>query len=115
MKILDNNLLQEFKEQVSLSKGFSGIEPNQGKNNLSSDFGKILSNAINAIDKLQDKSSDLSTRFDMGDSTVSLSDTVVAREKASVAFSAAIEVRNKFVEAYQSVINMPVWFDIVCP
>ena len=95
MKLSSNGLLQELQNQISLTKGYQGVEPSSFKNQSASDFGKILSSAINSIDALQDKSSDLATRFDMGDSTVSLSDTVIAREKSSVAFAAALEVRNR--------------------
>ena len=45
----------------------------------------------------------------MGDTTVTLSDTVIAREKASVAFEATVQVRNKkLVEAYKEIMSMPV-------
>lgn len=44
----------------------------------------------------------------MGDSTVTLSDTVIAREKSGVAFEATVQVRNKLVEAYKEIMSMPV-------
>lgn len=39
---------------------------------------------------------------------VSLSDVMIARNKASVAFDATIQVRNKLVDAYKELMNMPV-------
>ena len=109
MKFINNDLLKEMQGQLRAVNLPMSIEANNIEgNNSSSNFGDILSDAVAQISLLQDKSSDLSTRLDMGDSTVTLSDTVIAREKASVALSAAMEVRNKFVEAYQAVLNMPV-------
>ncbi|MGL4713172.1 MAG: flagellar hook-basal body complex protein FliE, partial [Shewanella sp.] len=64
--------------------------------------------AVGNVSGLQSASSNLATRLEMGDTTVSLSDTVIAREKASVAFEATVQVRNKLVEAYKEIMSMPV-------
>lgn len=75
---------------------------------VGADFGKMLSNAINNVNSLQKSSGTLQTRFDRGDEGVSLSDVMIARNKASVAFEATIQVRNKLVDAYKELMNMPV-------
>ncbi len=75
---------------------------------VSSDFGSILDNAINNVNALQKQSGELAARFDQGDPNVSLSDVMIARNKSSVAFDATIQVRNKLVEAYKELMNMPV-------
>ena len=54
------------------------------------------------------KGCDLAVRFDRGDEGVSLSDVMIARNKSSVAFDATIQVRNKLVDAYKALMNMPV-------
>ena len=46
--------------------------------------------------------------FEMGDRSVTLADTMVASAKAGIAFDATVQVRNKFVEAYKEIMNMPV-------
>ncbi|MDO6705194.1 MULTISPECIES: flagellar hook-basal body complex protein FliE [unclassified Photobacterium] len=75
---------------------------------VSADFGAALQDAIQNVNGLQKASSDLSTRFDEGDRSVSLSDVMIARNKSSVAFEATVQVRNKLVEAYKELMNMPV-------
>ena len=75
---------------------------------VGADFGQMLSNAINNVNELQKSSGDLQMRFDRGDEGVSLSDVMIARNKSSVAFEATIQVRNKLVEAYKELMNMPV-------
>ncbi|MEI8634151.1 flagellar hook-basal body complex protein FliE [Vibrio sp. PP-XX7] len=75
---------------------------------VGSDFGDMLSKAINNVNGLQKASSNLQTRFDRGDEDVSLSDVMIARNKASVAFEATIQVRNKLIDAYKELMNMPV-------
>lgn len=75
---------------------------------VGADFGDMLSKAINSVNGLQQSSSDMQTRFDRGDENVSLADVMIARNKASVAFEATIQVRNKLVNAYKELMNMPV-------
>ncbi|OXX24692.1 MULTISPECIES: flagellar hook-basal body complex protein FliE [unclassified Vibrio] len=75
---------------------------------VSADFGDMLSKAINNVNSLQKTSGNLQTRFDRGDENVSLSDVMIARNKSSVAFEATIQVRNKLVDAYKELMNMPV-------
>ena len=75
---------------------------------VSADFGALFNDAVKSVNQLQGQSSDLSTRFDQGDRSVSLSDVMIARNKSSVAFEATVQVRNKMVEAYKELMNMPV-------
>jgi flagellar hook-basal body complex protein FliE len=108
MDIGKNRLIQEMYSQISSMnpiKKNTQITPN---NRVGTDFSSLFSQALAHVKGLQSQASDLATRLDMGDAKVTLSDTVIAREKASVAFSATMEVRNKFVEAYQSIMSMPV-------
>ncbi|KJY83779.1 flagellar hook-basal body protein FliE [Vibrio galatheae] len=86
----------------------SATKPTATGQTVGADFGQLLNNAINNVNGLSKTSSDLQTRFDRGDADVSLSDVMIARNKSSVAFEATIQVRNKLVEAYKELMNMPV-------
>ncbi|QYJ79890.1 flagellar hook-basal body complex protein FliE [Shewanella acanthi] len=112
MQIGANSLLQEMQSLKGEITPSLGIAPNnlvqQVNNTAGSDFGQLLSQAIGNVSGLQNTSSNLATRLELGDTTVSLSDTVIAREKASVAFEATVQVRNKLVEAYKEIMSMPV-------
>ncbi|AWK82447.1 TPA: flagellar hook-basal body complex protein FliE [Photobacterium damselae] len=83
------------------------VKPATGQQ-VSADFGNLLNDALKTVNNLQGQSSDLATRFDQGDRSVSLSDVMIARNKSSVAFEATVQVRNKMVEAYKELMNMPV-------
>ncbi|GGI71692.1 flagellar hook-basal body complex protein FliE [Shewanella hanedai] len=110
MQISANSLLQEMKS-LSGEIPTGSITPQisqQVRSTSGSDFGEMLSQAVSHVGELQANSGDLSTRLEMGDTRVSLSDTVIAREKASVAFEATVQVRNKLVEAYKEIMSMPV-------
>lgn len=86
----------------------SGTKPAATGQTVGADFGQLLNNAINNVNSLSKASSNLQMRFDRGDADVSLSDVMIARNKSSVAFEATIQVRNKLVESYKELMNMPV-------
>jgi flagellar hook-basal body complex protein FliE len=50
----------------------------------------------------------LGQRFALGDTKVNLSDVMIASQKASVAIQTSVQVRNKVVAAYQSIMNMQI-------
>lgn len=95
-------------EMQAMKLEATNVRPNATAQKVGSDFGTMLSNAINNVNELQQTSSNLQTRFDSGDESVSLSDVMIARNKSSVAFDATIQVRNKLVDAYKELMNMPV-------
>ncbi len=72
------------------------------------DFGMLLRGALNTVNELQQEANQKRTAFDMGARDVSLSDVMIAAQKSSIAFEATLEVRNKFVEAYKTIMNMSV-------
>jgi len=77
-------------------------------NNSSSDFADLLKDAVNKVNDIQQEAGAKRTAFEMGDRSVTLADTMIAASKASVAFDATVQVRNKFVEAYKEIMSMPV-------
>ena len=72
------------------------------------DFGAVLKKSIDAVNDVQQSSDEMKTKFEMGDPSVNLVDVMVASEKAKIAFTAMSEVRNKIVQAYHDVMNMPI-------
>lgn len=71
-------------------------------------FGNVFTDALNNVNELQQNASSLQTRFEMNDPNVDLADVMIASQKSKVAFAAAMEVRNKFVDAYKEIMNMPI-------
>ena len=79
-----------------------------GKSAVKLDFAEALHNSLQGVSDRSAEAQALSKRFTMGDDTVSLSDTMVAMQKSSIAFQATVQVRNKMMSAYQDIMNMQV-------
>lgn len=71
-------------------------------------FNDLFSRAVNSVNELQKNAGALSTAYAQGDESVDLADVMIAGEKAKIGFQATVQVRNKVIEAYQDIMNMPV-------
>lgn len=73
----------------------------------SDDFSTLLQQSIHKVNDTQMQASKLATAFERGETDASLSEVMVSLQKASVSFQAMVQVRNKLVNAYQEIMNMP--------
>lgn len=71
-------------------------------------FSDALKAQLENVSKAQDHAEDMGKKFASGDDSVSLSDTMIAMQKASITFQATVQVRNKLVSAYHDIMNMQV-------
>jgi len=72
-----------------------------------SDFSALLKDSISKVNDTQQQASKLADAFETGETDASLAEVMVSLQKASVSFQAMVQVRNKLVEAYKDVMNMP--------
>ena len=72
------------------------------------DFSTLLRGYVNDVNQQQQQSKALATSFETGDSQVQLIDVMVSMQKSRVAFEALTQVRNRFLSAYQEIMNMQV-------
>ncbi len=68
-------------------------------------FGDTLTKAINEVSAAQDRSAALTGAFMRGEQ-VELHQVMAASEEAGISLELMVEVRNKFTEAYRTLINM---------
>ncbi len=73
-----------------------------------SSFADVLKQGIDKVNAAQVNASSLGDQFVRGKPGVELGEVMVEMQKASVAFRATTEVRNRFVSAYQEIMNMPI-------
>lgn len=71
-------------------------------------FSDMLGQAVNKVHETQQASNQLASAFEMGQGGVDLTDVMIASQKASVSFQAVTQVRNRLVQAYQDIMQMPV-------
>ena len=71
-------------------------------------FGHAIEQALGDVSAAQNSASQLSREFQMENTNVSLEETMIALQKASLGFQSAVQVRNKLVTAYNDIMNMPV-------
>jgi len=64
--------------------------------------------ALDNVNAAENKSTALQTQVQMGNPNVSLEETMLAMQKAQIGFTAALNVRNRMMQAYTDVMNMSV-------
>lgn len=114
-----NRLLVEMRSLKSQTQAFNGpgavdkaastVRPgvNVKPTEETPSFGDMMSQAINKVNSIQKDSAALATRYEQGDKSVDVTDVMIASQKASVSFQSMLQVRNKLVDAYRDVMNMP--------
>ncbi|MEL6448213.1 MAG: flagellar hook-basal body complex protein FliE [Pseudomonadota bacterium] len=99
------NLLSKIRELNAQLDGVGSAAPAEvdGPN-----FSSLLSKSINAVNDAQQTAGAQAAAYEAGDPGADLTQVMISLQKASLSFQAMTEVRNKLVNAYQEVMNMPV-------
>ncbi|MDO6568435.1 flagellar hook-basal body complex protein FliE [Alteromonas sp. 1_MG-2023] len=109
MDVKANSLYQEMQSMIGQTRMPSNeLQPSSEINPSASDFSTMLKQAVDGVNGMQLDSKDLQQRFEMGDNSLSLAEVMLTKEKAGIAFEATVQVRNKVLEAYKTIMNMPV-------
>jgi flagellar hook-basal body complex protein FliE len=109
-RILNTPAIDSLLAQMRVAKAAAaGLrEPEQAAQPGKLDFAAALKSALDGVAQSQASSEAMQKAFVMGDERASLSDTMIAMQKASINFQAAVQVRNKVVQAYNDIMNMQV-------
>ena len=97
------SLMQQIQSMAKQATG-NTVEPSGN----AAGFSDMFQQALGQVNQLSHNAETNKTRFELGDPGVQLSDVVIAGQKADLAFQATLQVRNKLVQAYQDIMNMPV-------
>jgi flagellar hook-basal body complex protein FliE len=73
-----------------------------------SEFANLMRQGIDQVNQTQQSADALATAFQKGTPGVELPQVMLEMQKASVSFRAVTEVRNRLVNAYQEIMNMPI-------
>jgi flagellar hook-basal body complex protein FliE len=83
----------------------ASASPAQG---AGSDFASSLDAALKSVSRSQSQAEELQKQFQLENPNVGLEDAVIAMSKANISFAAAVQVRNRLVQAYDQIMNMQV-------
>ncbi|MBM89630.1 MAG: flagellar hook-basal body complex protein FliE [Gammaproteobacteria bacterium] len=70
-------------------------------------FSDAMVDTLRQVSEVQESARAASESYQAGND-VPLTDVVVAMQKSSLAFETTLQVRNKVLQAYQDIMNMPV-------
>ena len=101
----DMNVNQVLAQMRAMSLQAAGSPVQETGGNT--DFSALLQQSIAAVNDNQQSAGKMAEAFETGAANISLANVMVANQKASVSFQAMLQVRNKLVEAYKDVMNMP--------
>lgn len=102
-EINSSNLIDQMRIMIAQAQG----NKTEAVNDQSS-FGTVFKQALNQVSESNNTANDLKARFEMGDPNLSLSNVMVETQKATLGFQATLMVRNKIVQAYTDIMNMPI-------
>ncbi len=105
--ITQTQLLQQLR-QLAAQAGLSAAGQTQAEAPVGAEFGQLLRQSLQGVSRRQQTAARLQEAFELEDPDVDLAQVMVETQKARVAFEALVQVRNKLVNAYQEIMNMPI-------
>lgn len=106
---MNNVNMTKMLEQIQAMKvqaqgGAEGPKAADGK----VEFGELLKKSIDAVNETKVEAGRLQAAFERGDSNVDLAEVMIAIQKSRISFQTMTQVRNKLLDAYQDIKNMPI-------
>jgi flagellar hook-basal body complex protein FliE len=104
-----NNVLAQIRSisaQAKIGAGPAGAAA--ATQTGASQFANLMRQGIDSVNQSQQSATSLATAFEKGTPGVELPQVMLEMQKASVSFRALTEVRNRLVNAYQEIMNMPI-------
>ena len=99
-------------EPIQLNNSVSSVfaqkqpkSPNTTPYEAQNSFASVLKKSLEEINTTQQESAAMTQKLALGEN-VDLHNVMITSQKASVTLQAAMEVRNKAVEAYQEIMRM---------
>lgn len=108
------NVLAQMRTMKAQSQATDLVRQDQGEslrvNSVQNgqSFSELMVNALDTVNDLGMESGRLATAVVKGEEGATLTQAMIASQKASIAFQAVTEARNKLVGAYEKIMNMPI-------
>lgn len=106
---MSNNMnIDQVLAQMRVMSAQATNKSTQTSEASGADFGELLKQSIDHVNSAQQEASALRSAFERGEGDMDLAQVMLAAQKSSLSFEAMVQVRNKLVEAYKDVMNMPI-------
>jgi len=102
-----DQILGQLRTAAALAAG-TGVKAPTDAGNTTGDFASVLKASLDQANGMQQQATKMARDFELGSTDASLPDVMVSIQKANVSFQQVVQVRNKLVSAYQSIMNMQV-------
>jgi flagellar hook-basal body complex protein FliE len=94
-------------QKASLVGNAAAPATNGAAGGAGNSFAATLESALKQVNSSQNAAQQASEAYERGE-TVDVAQVMLARQKASVAFEATLQARNKLLSAYKDIMSMPV-------
>ncbi|MBQ4854387.1 flagellar hook-basal body complex protein FliE [Rhodanobacter sp. B2A1Ga4] len=102
-----NNLLSQMRQMTAQVRApEAAVKPATSIGQA--DFSDVLKQSLSAVGRSQLEAGRMAASFERGDPGADLGRTMIAVQKADLSLRTVVEVRNKLVDAYKEIMNMPV-------
>jgi flagellar hook-basal body complex protein FliE len=99
-------LNQAMKVMGDMAAGLPA--PSSAPGSAAPDFQQLLVQAVKDVNEAQNVAQAKAQSFATGQSQLSLEEVMLSAQKANLSLQGMIAVRNRLVEAYKEVTNLPV-------
>jgi flagellar hook-basal body complex protein FliE len=103
-----NMNIDQVLAQMRAMSAQAGSQAEESPRSGGADFGALLKQSIDQVNEIQQEASAMRESFERGEGDMDLAQVMIAAQKSSLSFEAMVQVRNKLIEAYKDVMNMPI-------
>ena len=109
MLALMRNMQAQASPASSIANAVTPVAdtPNAGSSAKVS-FADALKNSLGEVNQIQQQAQTMGDQFASGNENISISDVMIATQKANISLQTTVQVRNKMVAAYTDIMNMQI-------
>ncbi|GAA3914300.1 flagellar hook-basal body complex protein FliE [Litoribacillus peritrichatus] len=108
MRQMKSQVQDQSRTNTEIGQVMDVQKPGNVEKDDAPEFSQLLKMAVDQVNETQKAAGALATAYEKGDPTVDIPDVMIASQKASVAFQAMTQVRNKLISAYEDIMKMPI-------
>ena len=101
-----NGIEQVLEQMRSISIQATGNREITERSDVN--FGDLMKQTIDQVNETQLQAGAMKQALELGEGETNLAEVMVAVQKSNISFQSMVQVRNKLVEAYKEVMNMPI-------